>query len=243
MAIIGKIHSFESFGTVDGPGIRFVVFAQGCPLRCLYCHNPDTWDAGKGKIEMTAQELVAEVVRYKNFIQKKGGVTFTGGEPLLQAAFVRDFFTLCKQQQLHTALDTSGCLLNESVKELLNVTDLVLLDVKSIDAAEYKHLTSGVLDHTLAFLDYLQQIGKTTWVRHVLVPQLTDNDERLHQLATYLKRYSVVEKVELLPYHKLGIFKYEALGMVDPLANTEALSHERLQHARDIFMSHGLTVL
>ena len=125
MAITGKIHSFESFGTVDGPGIRFVVFAQGCPLRCLYCHNPDTWDAGKGKIEMTAQELVAEVVRYKNFIQKKGGVTFTGGEPLLQAAFVRDFFTLCQQEQLHTALDTSGCLLNESVKELLNVTDLV----------------------------------------------------------------------------------------------------------------------
>ena len=243
MAITGKIHSFESFGTVDGPGIRFVVFAQGCPLRCLYCHNPDTWDTGKGKIEMTAQELVAEVVRYKNFIQKKGGVTFTGGEPLLQAAFVRDFFTLCQQEQLHTALDTSGCLLNESVKELLNVTDLVLLDVKSIDAAEYKHLTSGVLAQTLAFLDYLQQIGKTTWVRHVLVPQLTDYDERLHQLATFLKRYSVVEKVELLPYHKLGIFKYEALGMVDPLANTEALSHERLQHARDIFMSHGLTVL
>ena len=115
--------------------------------------------------------------------------------------------------------------------------------MKSIDAAEYKHLTSGVLGHTLEFLDYLQQIGKTTWVRHVLVPQLTDNDERLHQLATYLKRYSVVEKVELLPYHKLGIFKYEALGMVDPLANTESLSHERLQHARDIFMSHGLTVL
>ena len=243
MAITGKIHSFESFGTVDGPGIRFVVFAQGCPLRCLYCHNPDTWDAGKGKIEMTPEELIAEVVRYKNFIQKKGGVTFTGGEPLLQAAFVRDFFTLCQQEQLHTALDTSGCLLNESVKELLNVTDLVLLDVKSIDAVEYKQLTSGVLAQTLAFLDYLQQIGKTTWVRHVLVPQLTDNDERLHQLATYLKRYSVVEKVELLPYHKLGIFKYEALGMVDPLANTEALSHERLQHARDIFMSHGLTVL
>ena len=190
-----------------------MVFAQGCPLRCLYCHNPDTWDAGKGKIEMTAQELVAEVVRYKNFIQKKGGVTFTGGEPLLQAAFVRDFFTLCQQEQLHTALDTSGCLLNESVKELLNVTDLVLLDVKSIDAVEYKQLTSGVLAHTLAFLDYLQEIGKTTWVRHVLVPQLTDNDERLHQLATYLKRYSVVEKVELLPYHKLGIFKYEALGL------------------------------
>ena len=243
MAITGKIHSFESFGTVDGPGIRFVVFAQGCPLRCLYCHNPDTWDTGKGKIEMTAEELIAQVVRYKNFIQKKGGVTFTGGEPLLQAAFVRDFFTLCKQEQLHTALDTSGCLLNEPVKELLNVTDLVLLDVKSIDAVEYKQLTSGVLAQTLAFLDYLQQIGKTTWVRHVLVPQLTDNDERLHQLATYLKRYSVVEKVELLPYHKLGIFKYEALGMADPLANTEALSHERLQHARDIFMSHGLTVL
>ena len=243
MAITGKIHSFESFGTVDGPGIRFVVFAQGCPLRCLYCHNPDTWDTGKGKIEMTPEELIAEVVRYKNFIQKKGGVTFTGGEPLLQAAFVRDFFTLCQQEQLHTALDTSGCLLNESVKELLNVTDLVLLDVKSIDAVEYKQLTSGVLAHTLAFLDYLQEIGKTTWVRHVLVPQFTDNDERLHQLATYLKRYSVVEKVELLPYHKLGIFKYEALGMVDPLANTESLSHERLQHARDIFMSHGLTVL
>ncbi|HPW90400.1 MAG TPA: pyruvate formate-lyase-activating protein [Paludibacteraceae bacterium] len=243
MAVIGKIHSFETFGTVDGPGIRFVIFAQGCPLRCTYCHNPDTWDMSKAKIEMTAQELIAEVVRYKNFIQKKGGVTFTGGEPLLQADFIRNFFTLCKQEQIHTALDTSGCLLNDSVKELLAVTDLVLLDIKSIDAEEYKQLTSGVLDQTLAFLDYLQQIGKPTWVRHVLIPQWTDNEERLHQLANYLKRYSVVEKVELLPYHKLGVVKYEALGMSDPLGETEALSKERLQYARDIFMNYGLTML
>jgi len=192
---------------------------------------------------MTAQELIAEVVRYKNFIQKKGGVTFTGGEPLLQADFIRNFFTLCKQEQIHTALDTSGCLLNDSVKELLAVTDLVLLDIKSIDAEEYKQLTSGVLDQTLAFLDYLQQIGKPTWVRHVLIPQWTDNEERLHQLANYLKRYSVVEKVELLPYHKLGVVKYEALGMSDPLGETEALSKERLQYARDIFMNYGLTML
>jgi pyruvate formate lyase activating enzyme len=197
----------------------------------------------KAKIEMTAQELIAEVVRYKNFIQKKGGVTFTGGEPLLQADFIRNFFTLCKQEQIHTALDTSGCLLNDSVKELLAVTDLVLLDIKSIDAEEYKQLTSGVLDQTLAFLDYLQQIGKPTWVRHVLIPQWTDNEERLHQLANYLKRYSVVEKVELLPYHKLGVVKYEALGMSDPLGETEALSKERLQYARDIFMNYGLTML
>lgn len=243
MAIKGRIHSFESFGTVDGPGIRFVVFAQGCPLRCLYCHNPDTWDVTGGKIEMTASELVAEVIRYKSFIQKTGGVTFTGGEPLMQAEFVRDFFTLCCNEQLHTALDTSGFLLNETVKELLKVTDLVLLDVKSIDPVQYKQLTSVSLQKTLDFLDYLQQIDKRTWVRHVLVPRLTDNDLLLNQLAVYLKRYSVVEKVELLPYHKLGVFKYEALGVGDPLATTEALSQERLQNARTIFLSHGIDVV
>ena len=243
MALIGKIHSFESFGTVDGPGIRFVVFAQGCPLRCLYCHNPDTWDATSSKIQMTASELVAEVVRYKSYIQKTGGVTFTGGEPLMQAEFIRDFFTLCRKEQLHTALDTSGCFLNSAVKELLEVTDLVLLDVKSIDAEQYKQLTSASLQNALDFLDYLQQIGKRTWVRHVLVPGMTDDDTLLNRLASYLKNYSVVEKVELLPYHKLGAFKYEALGMNDPLATTANLSQERLQNARSIFTKHGLEVL
>lgn len=238
--LIGNIHSIESFGTVDGPGIRFIVFMQGCPLRCLYCHNPDSWDTVHApKYQMTPAELLAEVMKYKHFIQK-GGVTATGGEPLLQAAFLTEFFRLCREAGFHTALDTSGCLFSSQIQLLLEQTDLVLLDIKAINPEQYSTLTGGRLDATLRFLDYLQEIGKDTWIRHVIVPGITDNDDLLTTLAEYLSHYSVVKKVELLPYHTMGTNKYEQMNLKYKLKGVEPLSTERLENARQIFRKHNL---
>jgi pyruvate formate lyase activating enzyme len=232
--MVGNIHSLESFGTVDGPGIRFVVFLQGCPLRCLYCHNPDTWEKGQGSMRQSPEELLAEVLRYKNFIVK-GGVTVTGGEPLMQAAFVREFFLLCRGQGIHTALDTSGALWSEAVRDVLDVTDLVLLDIKSIDPAQHKELTGAKITNTLRCLDYLEEKQIPTWIRHVIVPGWTDDDRLLQQLADFLKPYRCIEKIELLPYHSMGTHKYEQLGLPYRLEGTPELSAERLERARERF--------
>ncbi|MFI3317486.1 MAG: pyruvate formate-lyase-activating protein, partial [Rikenellaceae bacterium] len=173
-----KIHSFESFGTVDGPGIRFVVFAQGCPLRCLYCHNPDTWLMADAPMEKSPKEILDEVSKYRNFI-KSGGVTISGGEPLMQAEDVAEFFALCRREGIHTALDTSGVILNDAAKKALEVTDLVLLDIKSFDKDQFPKIAGGGrLDQVLGFLDYLQQQGIKCWVRHVIVPGYTDQEEK-----------------------------------------------------------------
>lgn len=232
----GKIHSLESFGTVDGPGIRFVIFMQGCPMRCQFCHNPDTWDVNASvKYEMTPEELLDEVKKYKNFISKGGGVTFTGGEPLVQADFVAEFFRLCKNAGIHTAIDTSGVIFNEKTKTVLELADLVLLDVKTFDDELHHSLTGCTRSNNSRTLDYLQEIGKPTWIRHVVVPGLTDNDSRLAQLADYVSNYSVVEKVEILPYHTLGNFKYKELGLNYPLEGVSDLTQERLDNARNIF--------
>ncbi len=236
----GKIHSLESFGTVDGPGIRFVVFLQGCPLRCLYCHNPDTWDTkGGSKYLFTPDELLAEVLRYKSFIAK-GGVTVTGGEPLLQAEFVKEFFLLCKEEGIHTALDTSGAIITERALNALDNTDLVLLDVKSIDAVQHKELTGVKMNNTLKCLEYLEENNIPTWVRHVIVPGWTDNDTLLKKLADFLSPYQCVEKVELLPYHDMGTRKYEQMGLEYSLKGVAPLSDERLQNAMKIFETAGL---
>lgn len=262
--MVGRIHSLESFGTVDGPGIRFVVFLQGCPLRCLYCHNPDTWDTKQtGKYLLSPDELMAEVLRYKNFIAK-GGVTVSGGEPLLQPEFLLEFFTLCKEYGIHTALDTSGAVemhaqtvtkvgndsnagqaprnsvVSQVVHKVLNVVDLVLLDIKSIDAGQHKKLTGARIDNTLQCLDYLEKIHKPTWIRHVIVPGWTDDDELLEKTAAYLAPFRCIEKVELLPYHNMGARKYEQLGMEYRLENVAPLSKERLETARGIFAKAGL---
>ena len=230
----GKIHSLESFGTVDGPGLRFVIFFQGCPLRCLYCHNPDTWDTKRpAAIELTPEELLTEVLKYKNFIAK-GGVTATGGEPLLQAEFLNDFFRLCKQEKLHTAIDTSGAVFNEKVKETLQYTDLVLLDIKSIHPLTHQKLTGVKQDNTLRFLDYLEEKNIDTWIRHVIVPGYTDRESEWEELAAFLKRYQVIRKVELLPYHTMGVNKYEQLGLDYPLKDTLPLSSEQLDKAKGI---------
>ncbi|NDV58354.1 pyruvate formate-lyase-activating protein [Bacteroides sp. 519] len=238
----GRIHSLESFGTVDGPGIRFVIFMQGCPLRCLYCHNPDTWDTqNPSKYTMTASELLEEVLKYKNFIAK-GGITVTGGEPLLQAEFLKEFFILCRAEGIHTALDTSGCILNDKIKELLQYVDLVLLDIKTLDVELHQTLTGIKRDGPLKFLDYLEANHIDTWIRHVIVPGLTDNDESLEKIAQYLTHFTVIKKIELLPYHIMGENKYEQLGMEYRLKGVEPLSAERLENARTIFRKQNLTV-
>jgi pyruvate formate lyase activating enzyme len=237
-----NIHSLESFGTVDGPGIRFVIFLQGCPLRCVYCHNPDTWDKkGEGKYQLSPEELLAEVMKYKNFIAK-GGVTVTGGEPLMQAAFVKEFFMLCKENGIHTALDTSGAIFNQAVKEVLDIVDLVLLDIKSIDQMQYRELTGVKIDNTLKCLNYLEEKNIRAWIRHVVMPGWTDNDILLNRLADFLKLYKCIEKVELLPYHKMGVNKYEQMGMDYRPGDLPALSEERLLNAKDIFKKAGLKV-
>lgn len=227
-----RIHSLETFGTVDGPGIRFVAFMQGCPLRCLFCHNPDTWDAGADcQYQLTPEELVAEAVRYRSFL-RRGGVTLSGGEPLLQAGFVREYFRLCREEGLHTALDTSGFVCTDAAFAALDYTDLALLDIKTMDPELYPRLTGVGQANNLRFLDELQRRGIDTWVRHVVVPGLTDSDEWLERLGEHVARYSVVKRIEVLPYHTLGAYKYERLGLRYPLAGVAPLAQERAEEIR-----------
>ncbi len=231
-----RIHSLESFGTVDGPGVRFVAFLQGCPLRCLYCHNPDTWSFNESSArEFTPQQLFSEVCKYKSFI-RSGGVTLSGGEPLMQAAQAAEFFALCKSEGIHTALDTAGVIWNEDIVQLLEQTDLVLLDIKATEGELFTQITGGgKLDHTLRFLDELQSRGITTWLRHVILPSYTDDDRLLAQLKELADRYSVVERVEILPYHALGEAKYRALNIPYPLQGMKPPSAERIREIKSIF--------
>ena len=236
--MLGRIHSLESFGTVDGPGIRFITFMQGCPLRCQYCHNPDTWDVdGKCQYEMTPEELFTETIRYRNFIVN-GGVTVTGGEPLMQAAFVREYYRLGPDEGLHTALDTSGIISTPQAFSVLDYTRMVLLDIKTINTELHPRLTGSKGENPLRFLDELERRGIPTWIRHVVVPGLTDNVDDLESLARYISSYQVVQKVELLPYHTMGIFKYQQLGIPYPLDGVEPLSRRTLQRAKEIFASY-----
>ena len=235
----GRIHSFESFGTVDGPGIRFVVFLQGCPLRCQYCHNPDTW--GVGGQEYSVDEVVNRVLRYKNYFGDKGGVTVSGGEPLLQIDFVAELFTALKAKGVHTCIDTSGITFkadNEAVvekhKKLLAVTDLILLDVKHIDDEACKKLTGQSNENTLAFARFVSENGTKLWIRQVLVPNITDGEEDLKKLRSFIDSLATVEKVEVLPYHTMGVVKYEKLGMEYPLKDVDAPAKERVLHAKEI---------
>lgn len=235
----GHVHSFESFGTVDGPGIRFVVFLQGCPLRCKYCHNPDTW--GQGGTEYSVEQVVERALRYKNYFGDKGGVTVTGGEPLVQIDFVIELFTLLKEKGIHTCVDTSGITFNPdleaSVKKhekLLEVADLFLLDIKHIDDAACKELTGHSNAHTLAFAKFLDEHKKPTWIRQVLVPGITDADETLAKTRAFIDGLSCVERVEVLPYHTMGEVKYEKLGLEYPLKGVVAPTKERVLNAKRI---------
>ena len=238
----GYIHSFESFGTKDGPGIRFVLFLQGCPLRCLYCHNVDTWDLKNKKYMLTAEETMHEISKVRGFI-KSGGITVSGGEPLLQPEFILELFKLCKKEKIHTAVDTSGYLLNDRIKEVLELTDLVLLDIKHIDPDKYQALTSVELKPTLEFMEYLSKINKPVWLRYVLVPGYTDNEKDLKAWAKYVSNFKNIERVDILPFHQMASYKWEGLGRPYELKDTPAPSKEEIKKAEEIFRSFGLNTL
>lgn len=223
----GRVHSFQSMGAVDGPGLRYVVFFQGCPLRCAYCHNPDTWPFEGGQ-EVTVEEVLQKVRRCAPYIKQKGGVTLTGGEPLAQSGFAAALLAALKAEGFHTALDTSGvCGLTEA-KKVLAHTDLVLADLKFTTEEDYRRFTGGSLAHTLEFLDLCREMGRPVWLRHVVVPGLNDGPEAAARLAELAKRYGNVEKVELLPFRTLCIEKYAALGLPFPLEGTPPAGKEHL---------------
>lgn len=236
--ILGNIHSIESCGTVDGPGIRFVVFTQGCPLRCQYCHNPDTWDLTGEANMMSADEILAQYDGVKEFCG--GGITVTGGEPLLQTEFVTELFRKAHEKGIHTALDTSGLLFTSQMKdkidELLKYTSLVLLDIKHIDDEEHKKLTKHSNKNILEFAKYLSGIKKPMWVRHVVVPGITFNEEYLTRLGEFLGELHNIAALDVLPYHDMAIPKYENLCIDYPLKDVPPLTHEQALEARNTIM-------
>lgn len=227
MSKIGYIHSLQSLGTVDGPGVRAVVFASGCPLRCVYCHNPDTWKMTDGTPTEVGQ-ISERIFRLYPYI-KDGGVTFSGGEPLLQAEFFSELSAVLKERGLHIALDTSGCVLNEGVLRLLELVDLVLLDVKFDDEASYLRNTGGSFSGTVAFLDELKARGIPTWIRRVIVPKLNDGKEDILRLRELISGYPNIEKVELLPFRKLCLEKYQSMGIDFPLLDTPEASEAKIR--------------
>lgn len=242
MSKVGRIHSLESFGTVDGPGIRFVIFMQGCPLRCQFCHNPDTWDVNMGK-EYTPDTLFYEIIKYKSYMDYSGGgVTFTGGEPLLQADFIMEVSKMCKSKGISVALDTSGFILNDTIGELMDYTDLVLLDIKNYDPIVYKTVTGLHLSPTLKFLEMLKERNIKTWVRYVVVPQLTDNLDSIKKLSEYLDGFPNVEKIELLAFHKMGEYKWQELGLDYKLRDTKEPSKELMEQVIEILSTNGKVV-
>lgn len=238
----GLIHSTESCGTVDGPGIRFVIFTQGCPLRCLYCHNPDCRHEENGKT-VTVEALIEEIEKYHSYFDYSGGgVTVTGGEPLMQPEFVKAIFQECHQRGIHTVLDTSGYVQLNHAKPVIDHADLVLLDIKSYDPEVYRRVTNVSLQPTLDFARYLAQINKPTWIRFVLVPNLTDPDHNVQGLAQFIATLKNVEKVEVLPFHKMGEYKWEQLGYDYQLKDIEAPSPELIDKVTKIFHDNGLMV-
>lgn len=234
--MIGRVHSIETFGTVDGPGIRFVLFLQGCPLRCLYCHNPDTWAFDQGT-EKDSDEIVKEVIKYKSYL-KNGGVTISGGEPLAQMEFVIDLFTKLKALGIHTCIDTSGYYFSELTKKnydrLLAVTDLFLLDLKHSDDQKHMELTGVSNKNPKAFAQYLSEKQKPMWIRHVLVPGYSDDVHDLKELRKFIDTLDSVEKIEILPYHTMGVNKYKQMNQIYPLEGVEPPSKELVQMAREI---------
>lgn len=222
--IKGNIDSFETMGLVDGPGVRFVVFMQGCPLRCAYCHNPETW-SDKKKIEMTAEELVKKILKYKPYFGDDGGVTFSGGEPLKQPKFLLEALKECKKHGLHTCLDTSG--FGENYEEILDYVDLVILDVKAIVPEKYKSLTGQAMDKYNKFLETCQAKNKKLWLRQVIVPGYNDTKEDVLKLKDYIKNIKNVERVELLPYHSMAKEKYKNLGIKYRLENVLDMDKEK----------------
>lgn len=238
----GYIHSTESFGTVDGPGVRFVIFLQGCPMRCKYCHNPDTWQPNTG-IRRSAQSLIRDFQRNAAFYTK-GGITVTGGEALLQIDFLLELFTLAKAQNIHTCLDTSGITYhpgesayNQKLDQLMALTDLVMLDIKHIDPVAHKDLTGHDNRNILAFARYLADKQVPTWIRHVVVPGITDDPVQLARLGAFMGQLPNVVSLDVLPYHVLGVTKYQQLGIPYPLEGVEPATQAQAQKAKQIILA------
>ena len=234
----GRIHSVETCGTVDGPGIRYVIFTQGCPLRCLYCHNPDCRHFQDGQ-EITVDELMIDIQKYRSYMDSSGGgVTISGGEPLMQPEFIQEIFRRCQEIGIHTALDTSGYVQLEVAKPVLEYVDLVLLDIKSFDRQIYQKVTGVSIEPTLNFARYLNQINKPTWIRFVLVPNLTDPVDNIRGLAQFIASLTNVERLEILPFHKMGEYKWEQLGYQYQLKDTLPPSPELVATTKEIFSQY-----
>ena len=233
----GYIHSTESFGSVDGPGVRFVIFTSGCPMRCQFCHNPDTWNMKTGTLTST-DDLIKKALRYRSYWGDEGGITVSGGEPLLQIDFLTELFKKAKENGIHTTLDTSGNPFTREepffskFNELMQYTDLILLDIKHIDEKEHIRLTGHTNKNILDLATYLSDIKKPVWIRHVLVPKRSDKDEYLDRLHEFILTLHNVERVEVLPYHTLGAYKWKELGMEYPLEGIDSPTAERVENAR-----------
>lgn len=239
----GRVHSLETFGLVDGPGVRFVVFMQGCRMRCQYCHNPETW-ALEGGTMWTAKDLFERAYRYKPYWMRNGklngGITVSGGEPLLQIDFLIEFFKLAKEKGIHTTIDTAGNPFTmeepfiSKFNELMEVTDLFMLDLKEFDEAKHKDLTKQTNTNILQMAQYLSDHGKAMWIRHVLVPGLTDDEQGLKDMDAFIQSLKTVERVEILPYHTLGLFKWENIGVEYPLDGVRIPTAEEVKKAEDL---------
>jgi pyruvate formate lyase activating enzyme len=237
----GRIHSLESFGTVDGPGVRFVVFVQGCPMRCAYCHNPDTWEMNAGTL-MEPEEIIEQYERNISFY-KGGGITVTGGEPLMQLDFLIDLFTLAKKKNIHTCIDSSGIAFDpdnavtmEKMDKLMTLTDLVMLDIKHIDPEKHKELTSQPNTNILKFAAYLNEKHVDMWIRHVVVPGITDDDKYLFELGYFIGQFSNLKALDALPYHTMGKAKYEKLGMPYKLDGVEPMDKKILIEKKKVIL-------
>lgn len=229
-----KIHSLESFGTVDGPGIRFVLFLQGCHLKCKYCHNRDTWDINGGSYK-SLEDIFEKIMNYKNYIQPNGGITVTGGEPLLQVKFLIELFKKLKKENIHTCIDTSGMVtLTDDIKHLLSLTDLVLLDIKHINTEKCKNLVGFYNEKELNFAKYLSDNNIHMWIRQVLIPGYTDDKKDLLKLKDFISTLKNVDKIEILPYHDIGKYKWKKLGLNYELDNTRPANNDDINIAKKI---------
>ncbi|MGO1295802.1 MAG: pyruvate formate lyase 1-activating protein [Vibrio sp.] len=240
MSTIGRIHSYETCGTVDGPGIRFIIFLQGCLLRCKYCHNRDTWDTHIGK-ETTVEDIINEAKTYRHFMNASGGgITCSGGESMLQPEFVRDLFQAAQAEGIHTCLDTNGYIRKYTtvIDEVMDATDLVMLDIKQMKNSVHENLVGVSNKRILDFARYLEKIGKETWLRYVVVPGYTDDDESAHLLGEFIKDMDNIVKIEMLPYHKLGAHKWEAMGEEYPLEGVNPPSKETMERIKGILLQY-----
>ena len=235
--VLGRIHSTESFGSADGPGVRYLIFLQGCNMRCRYCHNPDTWSKEGGTLQ-TPEEVLRQALRYRRYWGRNGGITVSGGEALLQIDFLTELFRLAKEQNVHTTLDTSGNPFTREepfygkFEELMRYSDLFLLDIKHADSDTHRELTGHSNDNILDMARCLSEHGKPMWIRHVLVPGVTDSEDALARLREFIDELSTVERVEILPYHTLGVFKWKELGIPYTLEHTLPPSHEEMERAK-----------